>query len=254
MASAPQNNLPIFYNDLVPLSSIEHASWKGRALENLAMVKNAHAIPLTVDEFIIAARSQPIVFTSGDDPLPIALYGLNEGVNMYIDENDQPTLDSYLPAYIRRYPFMLVRLQQDSEELSLCFDPTSGLIGDFDEGMPIFENGEISVNTKATMEFCEQFEMGAQRTTAFMAELKQYDLLMEGEITIQQPGIEQPFVYRGFQMINEEKLKELRGDQLRKMMQNGMLPLVHAHLFSLSLMPVLFQRQFDAGRVPTPQN
>jgi hypothetical protein len=47
------------------------------------------------------------------------------------------------------------------------------------------------------------------------------------------PTAEQPFVYRGFQMVAEEKLRELRGDELRKMNQNGMLPLVMAHLFSL---------------------
>jgi hypothetical protein len=253
MASAPQPNLPIFYNDLVPLSSVEHATWKGRAVEDLGMIADAHAVPITVDEFIVAQRSIPIVFTSGDDPLPIGLFGLNEGVNVFVDENKQPTPDAYIPAYVRRYPFMLVRLREDSEDLSLCFDPSRNLIGEFEEGIPLFVDGEISPETKTTMEFCEQFEMGAARTTAFMADLKEYGLLMEGEVTINQPGIEQPFVYRGFQMINEEKLRDMRGDQLRKIMQNGMLPLIHAHLFSLSLMPVLFQRQFDQGKVPQPQ-
>lgn len=253
MASAPQASLPIFYNDLTPLSSAEHVGWKGRPMENLAMIRNAHAIPLTTDEFIVAQRTQPIVFTLGDDPLPIALYGLNEGVNVFMTEDDMPGPDCYLPAYIRRYPFMLVRLRQDSDDLSLCFDRTAGLLGDFEDGTPLFANGEISPETKSTMDFCEQFEMGAQRTTAFMAELKGYGLLMDGEISIQQPGFEQPFVYRGFQMVSEEKLRELRGDQLRKMMQNGMLPIIHAHLFSLSLLPLLFQRQFAAGLVPQMQ-
>ena len=251
MASAPQPSLPIFYNQLVPLSSAEHARWKARPMPNLAMIKHAHAIPLTTDEFIVAQRTQPIVFTLGDDPLPIGLFGLNEGVNLFMDENDMPTPDSYLPAYVRRYPFMLVRLQQDSDELSLCFDPTADLLGDFEEGAPLFADGQIGPEMKSTMEFCEQFEMGAQRTTAFMAELKQFDLLMEGEVTIQQPGVEQPFVYRGFQMVNEEKLRDMRGDQLRKIMQSGMLPIIHAHLFSLALLPLLFQRQFAAGMVPT---
>ena len=46
---------------------------------------------------------------------------------------------------------------------------------------------------------------------------------MDGEVAIQPEGAEQPFVYRGFQMVDEEKLRELRGDELRKMNQNGML-------------------------------
>ena len=91
--------------------------------------------------------------------------------------------------------------------------------------------------------------MGVQKTIAFMNELKEYDLLMDGEITIEQQGASQPFIYRGFKMVDETKLRDLRGDQLRKMMQSGMLPLVHAHLFSLQHMPTLFQRQFEAGKV-----
>lgn len=250
MASAPQaQNLPLFYNDLIPLSSVDHAAYKGRAFENLAIMANTHAMPLTVDEFIVAQRSLPIVFSAGDESLPLALFGLNEGVNMSIDADNNLLPNTYLPAYVRRYPFMLVRLQPDREDLSLCFDPNSGLIGEFDEGTPLFVDGEPSPETKATLEFCEQFEMGVQKTLAFMTELTEYDLLIDGEITIEQPGVNQPFIYRGFKMVDEAKLRDLRGDQLRKMMQSGMLPLVHAHLFSLQHMPLLFQRQFEAGKV-----
>ena len=63
----------------------------------------------------------------------------------------------------------------------------------------------------------------------------------------------QPFVYRAFQMINEEKLADLRGDQLRKISKNGMLPLLYAHLFSLSLMREVFARQVKSGKMPKPQ-
>jgi hypothetical protein len=249
MASAPQQNLPLFYNDLVPLSSVDHAAWKGRAMKDLAIMANAHAMPLTVEEFIVAQRMHPIVFSAGDEPLPLILFGLNEGVNMYVDAENNFAPEAYLPAYLRRYPFMLVRLQPDREDLSLCFDPTSGLLGDFEEGTPLFADGEPTEETKSTLAFCEQFEIGVQKTVAFMSELKDYDLLMDGEITIEQQGVSQPFVYRGFRMIDEQKLRDLRGDQLRKMMQSGLLPLVHAHLFSLQHMPALFQKQFEAGKV-----
>ncbi len=76
------------------------------------------------------------------------------------------------------------------------------------------------------------------------------DLLMDGETTIQADGIEQPFIYRGFRIVNEEKLNDLRGDQLRKIHKNGMLPLLYAHLFSLSLMRDIFSRQMQLGLVP----
>lgn len=72
---------------------------------------------------------------------------------------------------------------------------------------------------------------------------------MDGEVTIQPEGADKPFVYRGFQMIDENKLRDLRGDQLRKMMQSGMLPVIHAHLFSLSLVRDIFAMQVGQGKM-----
>ena len=177
--------------------------------------------------------------------------GLNEGVNVFLDESGRPNDQSvYIPAYIRRYPFLLARLRPDSDELSLCFDPTADAIGEFDEGEPLFDGDQPSDATKAILEFCEQFETAGQRTAAFMEEIKKSGLLMDGEVAIQPEGFQQPFIYRGFRMVDEEKLRELRGDELRKMNQNGMLPLIYAHLFSLSQMRDVFARQMQQGKAP----
>ena len=88
MASAPQaNNLPIFYNDLVPLNSNEHAKLRLKPADAAPFLKDQHAVPLTVDEFVTAQRFVPIIFSAGDEPVPLALMGLNEGVNTFLDED-----------------------------------------------------------------------------------------------------------------------------------------------------------------------
>jgi hypothetical protein len=164
----------------------------------------------------------------------------------------KPIGEAYMPAYVRRYPFMLARLSPDAQELSLCFDPTSGLVGDdFEGGDALFDDGKPSEATSNVLKFCEEFELSAQRTVSFMKELKDGNLLMDGEVSIQPTGVEQPFVYRGFQMVNEEKLRELSGDELVRMNQNGMLPLVLAHLFSMSLVREVFARQMQQGKGPS---
>ena len=155
-----------------------------------------------------------------------------------------------MPAYLRRYPFLLARLRPESDELSLCFDPESGTIGEFEDGEALFDGDQPSEATKAILQFCEQFEAAGQRTTAFIEELKKSNLLMDGEVAIQPEGAAQPFVYRGFRMVDEEKLREVRGDELRKMNQNGMLPLIFAHLFSLSQVRDIFSRQVQQGKGP----
>ncbi|MCX7285593.1 MAG: SapC family protein, partial [Novosphingobium sp.] len=156
------------------------------------------------------------------------------------------------PAYVRRYPFLLAKLNPSSEELSLCFDPSSGLLGESTDGQDLFTDGQPSEATKAALGFCEQFEQAGQRTQAFIDELKKHDLLMEGEVAIQQEGNEQPFIYRGFQMINQEKLREVRGDVLRGWAQSGLLPLLYAHLFSLELISQIFGAQVQLGKGPIP--
>lgn len=250
MASAPKANLPIFYNDLVPLNTNEHGEFRVRPVDSAPFLVNQHAVPITIDEFVVAQRFVPIIFSSGEDSVPLALMGLNEGVNTFLDDEGKLRGPAYVPAYVRRYPWMLAKLRPDSDELSLCFDPSAESIGAFDEGELLLDDGKPTEVTTNILKFCEDFEQAAHRTGQFMAELKSLDLLMDGEVAINVPGNEQPFVYRGFQMVNEEKLREMRGDQLRKINQSGMLPLVHAHLFSLQLMREIFQQQVEQGKMP----
>ena len=254
MASAPQSaQLPLFYQDLMPLNSRDHGKWNSRTTDKAKWLVNQHAVPLTVEEFPQAQRNFPLIFTSGENSVPLALMGLNEGVNVYVDDEGSLINPVYVPAYARRYPFMLARLSDDATELSLCFDPTTDLIGEFEEGVALFEGEAPTDACKGAVDFCRQFEEAGQKTATFVKELEKHDLLMDGEVAIQQEGNDQPFVYRGFRMVNEEKLREMRGDVLRSWAQNGMLPLIHAHLFSLDLMRDVFARQVQAGKGPSVQ-
>jgi hypothetical protein len=250
MASAPQSQLPLFYQDLMPLNSRDHGTWRSRPTDKATWLIGQHAVPLTVEEFPQAARNFPIIFTSGDDPVPLALMGLNEGVNAFVDDEGKLLENVYVPAYVRRYPFLLAKLAPDASDLSLCFDPTSDLVGEYDEGAAMFDGEQPSEACKAMLDFCQQFEEAGMRTGAFIEELKKNKLLMDGEVAIQIEGQEQPYVYRGFQMINQEALREVRGDVLRGWNQSGLLPLIYAHLFSLELVREVFGRQVQQGKGP----
>lgn len=252
MATAARNPLPVLYNELEPLSSTLHASHRLNPKDSLPSVSSLHAIPLTCDEFLLAQRHYPIVFTAGPDPVPLALMGLNEGVNLFVDDEGRFKGDTYVPAYLRRYPFMLVKMRPDTEELSLCYDPSSGVLSEGSEGDVLFAEGQPSETTKAILGFCEQFEQAGARTAALIAELQRNELLIDGEVAIQPEGAPEPFVYRGFRMVAEDKLKDLRGDVSRKLIQSGAMALIYAHLFSLSLIRELFARQHAEGKVPTP--
>ena len=252
MATAPQQQLPLFYKDLLPLNSRDHADWKAGTLTSAAYLAETHAIPLTSDEFVDAQRHFPIVFTAGESPLPIALFGLNEGVNTFVGDDMKVNEAIYIPAYARRYPFILARLQPDSEDMSLCFDPSAKLLGKDENGPALFDgSAQPTEYTQGVLDFCRRFEEAGQRTKLFMEELAKLDILMDGEIAITRNDMpDKPFIYRGFRMVDEAKLRELSADKLDGLAKNGMLMLIYAHLFSLNLMRTIFERQLSQGKVP----
>ncbi len=251
MASVPASQLPLFYRSIVPLSTQFHPNYGLALQDSVGFTADAHAIPVTVDEFSAAQRTFPIVFGLGDNPAPLALLSLVDGRNLYIDADGKWADGAYLPAFVRRYPFMLAKLGPDATELSLCFDDTAGIVTP-DAEDKLFDGEQPSATTQRILDFCGQFEQAVARTRGFMDELEKLDLLIDGEVTIQQPNAE-PAVFRGFRMVDEKKLQNLRGDQARKMIQNGMLGLIYAHLFSLAQMPVLFERQrMAAAAVAAP--
>ena len=209
--------------------------WRGRSRPATALVLQV------LDAAIIAAARAT--------PAPLVLLGLQEGQNFFVKEDGNWQEGVYVPAYIRRYPFMLARLRQESEDLSLCFDDTCDEIGEGKE-QAFFDGTEPSQVTKNVLNFCEEYEKSIQRTRAFVQELSTQELLMDGEVSIQPPGDSKPSIYRGFQMVNEEKLKELRGDQARKLIQNGALPLVYAHLLSVQIIRELFAKGTPVPETP----
>ena len=143
------------------------------------------------------------------------------------------------------YAASAAKLKQDSEELSLCFDPTAGSLGEFDTGEALFDDtGATTQTTKNILDFCEKFEEAGMRTKAFIEQLKQNDLLMDGEISIERnemPG--KPYVYRGFQMIDEAKLRALDGDALGRLHAAGHLMPIFMAIASLSQISGLVARK-----------
>jgi hypothetical protein len=244
MASQPQ--LPLFYRNLVPVSSDLHAGHGLVPHENLGFARGTHAVPLTVDEFVGAQRDYPIVFSSGPESVPLALVGLKEGENLFVDGEGNWKEGAYVPAYVRRHPFMLARLREGVDELSLVFDDSWDLVTPDAEDKLFDAELQPSETTRNILSFCEQFEQSIARTRSFMEELGKLGLLMEGQAQVQNPGMAEPASFSGFQMIDEKKLQNIRGDQARKMVQNGMMGLIYAHLFSLSQIRDLFNKMQNA--------
>jgi hypothetical protein len=207
-------------------------------------------VPLTIDEFVFAQRNYPIVFSAGDNPVPLGLFGLNEGVNVFVEADGTLKREVYVPAYVRRYPYLLARLTPEAQELSLCFDPDSGLLSESGDGPALFENDRPSEATSAILKFCEESSFSPSARPAFVKELLDMGLLMDGEVAIQ---IRTGAALRLSRLSDGERgeFGDLRGDELRKINQNGILPLIMAHLFSLAWSATCSGGRWQDGLVPT---
>lgn len=231
-------NMPVLYSEIVPLDFALHQSWKCQSSERVHWLARNNLVPLTVDEFRLAQRHYPIVFSNDPEPVPLALMGLTPGTNAFVSDEGNLTGNVYIPAYARRYPFILAREYPGASELALCVDPGSGLVGDFAEGTAIFDDGKLSEAGQRILAFCEEYERAAVRTRLFVADLVKHNLLIDGKTTIDN-GPQGQQIFDGFQIINAEAVNGLTLNLRDKWFRNGHMEAIYAHAFSLDAMGFL---------------
>jgi hypothetical protein len=204
----------------------------------------ARAVPLTLSEITTAMRTYPIIFASGDNPIPLAVLGLVDDENLFIEEDGNWATDHYTPGYIRRYPFALAQDKQGDQQ-----NPRMAIIVDAEyEGIssnpeiPFFENGEPSDAMKQAMEFCQSYERDRIQTQRFAETLKGYDLLAQQMAQYSPDGKEQQAFAR-YVGVEEERLKNLSDDKFLELRKSNILPILYAQLMSMSNWRTLLDRR-----------
>ena len=81
----------LFYERPVPLNRTEHKDLRLKGVPNMKFAMNAHSVPLTGVEFGVAARDLMIVFAGTDleSAGPVAMLGLRQNENLYVDAEGQ---------------------------------------------------------------------------------------------------------------------------------------------------------------------
>lgn len=225
----------LLYVNPEPLSVDAHGKlgiWRNQSPYRFAA--NAAAIPLQVTEFGPAAVSYPIIF-AGSEFQPLAVTSIRQNESLFIDADGAYANDAYVPAYIRRYPFVLAN-DSAGERLIVCIDRASESLTEGGE-VPLFENGEASTFTKNAIEFCSNFEVERQRTEAFIKTLRDLDLFEEKKAffnPMNPDGTQgEPVQIADYFAISETKLNELSAEKLAELRNSGALQQIYAHLTSL---------------------
>jgi len=250
----------LFYSSPEPLNLETHRHLGLRRVDRpFAFATGSQVAPLTVTEFPVASLSYPIIF-AGEGYTPLAVMGLNATQNMFIQANGQFEPGAYVPAYVRRYPFVLAN-DAEREQLVVCIDRGAPMIGDLPDLAFFDAAGQPTDYTKGCIQFCNDFEVEVRRTESFVSLLKELDLFETRKTThtpVNPDGTAaETLTIAEYFAVSEEKLKKLPDDKIRQLLDNGAIAQIYAHLASLigwdRLIALAIARQ-SAGPAPANLN
>jgi hypothetical protein len=232
-ADAKQNapsNLPLFYKNPAPLEAEKHAKMGLKPNFGLAFTQNVNAVPINMIEMAQVCHYYPIAFSPDAHATPVAIMGLRDSENLFLNSAGEWLADTYIPAYIRRYPFIFSEVP-GTDQLTLCADMDPQFINDNAEQKFFETDGKPTQLAQNALEFCKSYHAAAQQTLAFSKALVENDLLIDraAEINI---GNGKQIKFSGFRIIDETKLANLSNEKFLEFRKNGWLPFIYAHLFS----------------------
>lgn len=224
-----QNTNPLFYSNPTLLQNNVHTKVQVASDIGFGFAAQTTAVPLNLIEFPQAAHYYPIAFARDENATPVAIVGIRDGENLFINKKGEWRDGSYIPAYVRRYPFIL-STSESSDQLSLCADDVPGVMDK--AGSRLFEDdGTPTEFAKNALEFCRSYHQAATITQGFGKALHDAGVLVDrtAEITLEDGS---RVSFSGFRIVDEEKFNKLPEKTFMEWRDKGYLAGVYAHLFS----------------------
>jgi len=218
------------YKNIKLLNSKEDTQLKITPLNGFEYAKGKGQVAITLDEFFLASKSQPIVFTKSKDGEYFAsvLLGLEQDKNSFVMKNGTWEKSEYIPTYVRRYPFIFVK---NNNNLAVAYDSDCKNINT-KEGEAFFdEEGKSSEYLTNVIKFMDNFQNNSLMTASFIKELDELNLLEDANATMEVKG--KKFAFTGFKRVDEKKLDALDDEKLLKLIKSGSYKFIMAHLISL---------------------
>src|SRR5262245_23080841 len=109
---------PFGYQEIVPLTK-QHRVVLPESGKLPLVFRSMSALPLSFTEFAVACRDYPIAFVTGDgggNYVPMVVLGIENQQNLFVTADGAWDVGSYVPAYVRRYPFCMTRVTVDGRE------------------------------------------------------------------------------------------------------------------------------------------
>lgn len=207
-----------------------------------------HAVPLGASEFAVAMRDYPIVFLRREHDgvhQAVAILGMKEGENLYVMPDGRWDRRTYIPAYIRRYPFHVAAA---GAERSIWVDPAA--LKD-DSGERLFDEAGTPLQHWIVFErLLNEYEDELARAHRLGGKLHGLGVLAPFSL---HADLSSGFSLSldGMYRVDRERLAAIDPAALREMIGTGEMESVYAHLLSQeNFRRLLTRRGFFANKAP----
>lgn len=223
----------LMYERVVPVDREQHRQLRiHQGASRLGFARALNSMLMAASELPVAALDYPCVFVpSGDTHTLVAIVGLRDKENLMIDAQGNWAEHAYVPAFVRRYPFVLAE-QPGTDNMTVCIDEAfDGL--DTTQGEALFDaQGQATPYLQQLQNFLLSFHQDMVKTGQFAQRLAELGLLVDRSIDFQLNG--ERLSVNGFKVVDEARLRALPPDTIQELFASGALGWVHAHLLSLN--------------------
>lgn len=235
MAKTLKMIAPPGYSTVVPLDKKAHAGLGLLATNNFTWCAALNAVFLNAAEFSRAGLDFPIAFMRDEhngEFIPIAVLGMKSKQNLFVDNSGHWREMTYIPAYFRRFPFCIAEVPMSNGEAAqhmICVQENQLAKNQ----TPLFDHeGEPTAAWPPILKLLEAIEGARQQTRVLVRRLEALDLLTPFD-AIAVPRNGEQLRLKGMFRVDEQKLQQTPGKDLRTMMKRGELRAIYAHLVSL---------------------
>lgn len=231
----------LFYTNAVPVNKERHADLSVKSGKDFGFARLVNSVPLLTVEFLRAAPEYAVVFAGdGENIIPVAILGAEAERNAFV-KDDGSWDGKYIPAFVRRYPFVFAS-SDDGKNFTLCLDDSFQGCNTEGKGERLFDaEGNRTQYLETVLNFLKEYQAQFQRTRAFCSRLKELDLLEPMQATFTLPSGQRRNL-TGFMAVNRAKLKALDEDQLARMAKSDELELIYLHLHSMQNFSRMLER------------
>ena len=220
------------YNNIELITKDNHKDAGVANVEGYARAKELTSSMITMSEFYQSCKNYPIVFTKNEEEgwFSVALLGL-EKENKFLDKKGVWKEGCYIPAYIRRYPFIYIKNEDD---LLLGFDADHKVKKEQAGERHFFdEKEETTPFVTNVLTFMNQVQNSTKATKEFIETLVEMEVLEESAISGKNAEGKE-ISLNGFWILKEEKLDKLTKKNKAKLCEKNYMQAITAHLISLS--------------------